>query len=808
MIYIYLVLAAAFPVAVTVVLYLLDKKTAFKKLKNGTKQILYGLIFGISSIIASESGVPVEGGAIINVRDSSPLCAALIFGTPAGIVAGLLGGTERWLAVYWGAGTYTRLACSLSTCFAGLFGAVLRKWMFDDKKPAWYYGFAAGFIMEVFHMLMLFFTNMRDIYQAFSFVKLCSAPMILTNSLSVMLAVLAVSLLGKEKLHFDKGQRQLTHIFSGWLSLVVLAAFCFTGVFTYFLQTSFSASGNKSLLNLNIEDVKADIEDASDKNLLRITRGIAKALDKAEAIDTALLNEIISRPENDVSEINVIDENGIIAITTNPAFLNFDMASGKQSEDFLKLLDGENEFVQKYRKISKDNSTFMKYAGVTLEKGGFVQVGYNAERFRRDIDSQAAGAAHNRHVGKNGYILIVGDDHKILSDSHGFEGKDLSASGIDIDNISENTRYKADIFDVLSYYMYTTAEGYCIIAAEPVSEVLFSRDLSVYVTIFMEILIFAVLFILVYLLIKRLVIKNIHEINHALREITGGNLDVYVDVRTNEEFASLSEDINTTVLTLKGYIAEAAARIDRELEVAKVIQSSTLPGVFPPYPDRTDFDIFAAMDTAKEVGGDFYDFYFPDDNRLAFLIADVSGKGITAAMFMMKAKTLIKSYAEKERGAKDILTKANDALCEGNDAEMFVTCWLGILDFTKNTVTYANAGHNPPLLKRTDGEFEYFKSRPGFVLGGMEGIRYHEGEMPFSPGDKIFLYTDGVTEAVDAGGGLYGDNRLLNTINSVRRETPEEICRRVKADVDGFTGDAPQFDDITMLCLEYKGEKK
>lgn len=338
-------------------------------------------------------------------------------------------------------------------------------------------------------------------------------------------------------------------------------------------------------------------------------------------------------------------------------------------------------------------------------------------------------------------------------------------------------------------------------AVTPARDVVFSRDLSVFLTIFMEILVFAALFVLVYLLIKKLVVENIHEINHSLREITGGNLNVSVNVRTNEEFVSLSDDINSTVLTLKGYIAQAAARLDKELEVAKVIQSSTLPSVFPPYPQRTDFDIFAQMDTAREVGGDFYDFYLLDDDRLAFLIADVSGKGITAAMFMMKAKTLIKSYAEKENDVAAILTHANQALCEGNDAEMFVTCWMGILRFSTHTVSFANAGHNPPLIRRRGGQFEYFKSRPGFVLGGMEGIRYRSGELALKPGDEIFLYTDGVTEANDRENTLYGEDRLLAALNALEDADAQTVCRRVKADVDAFVGDADQFDDITMLSL-------
>ncbi|MBP7175551.1 MAG: SpoIIE family protein phosphatase [Thermoclostridium sp.] len=802
MTYIKLALVAVGPVFASVILYSLNKRTALGRLGKWPKQIIYGLVFGVLAILGTEFGVPITG-AVINARDAAPLCAGLIFGAPAGIIAGVIGAVERWFAVLWGAGATTRLACSLATIIAGLIGAALRKWMFDNKKPAWFYGFAIGLVMEVLHMLMIFFTNMNNVQMAFTFVNICSVPMILTNSFSVMFALLAVSLLGKEKLHLDKEHKKLSQSFSRWLFLVVLVAFLITSVLTYILQTSFSNRNSEALLRLNIADVKADIEDASNANLLRLTRGVAKDIDEAAAISDELLTKISGQPGNDFSEINVIDTSGVIAHSTNPVFIGFDMSSGEQAAEFLVLLNGTDELVQSYQPITKDG-TYMKYAGVTLANGGFVQVGYNAERFRQDIDGQVTGATRNRHVGENGFIIIAGDNWNIVSDPNDNEGQNLDKTGIwiDLQTMPENARFECSVYGEACYCMYALTEGYYIIAVAPVSEVLFSRNLSVYLTIFMEILIFAALFAIVYFLIKKLVVTNIHKINHTLSEITGGNLNISVDVRTNEEFASLSDDINSTVVTLKGYIAEAAARIDKELEVAKLIQSGALPSVFPPYPDRTDFDIFATMDTAKEVGGDFYDFYLLDANRLAFLVADVSGKGITAAMFMMKAKTLIKSYADNHSDVAEILTMANEALCEGNDAEMFVTCWMGILNFCTNTITFANAGHNAPLLRRRNGTFDYFRSRPGFVLGGMEGIHYRCGELAFNPGDEIYLYTDGVTEATDAHNELYGDDRLHHILNTLGAVSADEICHTVKADVDRFVGEAPQFDDITMLHLK------
>ncbi|MCD8021293.1 MAG: SpoIIE family protein phosphatase [Clostridiales bacterium] len=355
--------------------------------------------------------------------------------------------------------------------------------------------------------------------------------------------------------------------------------------------------------------------------------------------------------------------------------------------------------------------------------------------------------------------------------------------------------------------MYEYTEGYYIISVLPTSEAFSSRNIAIVTTVSMEIVVFACEFLLICFLMWHLVVKNIYKINSSLSEITDGNLDVTVNVCTNQEFTSLSHDINATVDTLKRYIAETAARIDQELAYAKEIQHSSLPGIFPPYSDCIQFDLFASMHTAKEVGGDFYDFYFAGEDRLAFLVADVSGKGIPAAMFMMRAKTLIKGLAESGMEVNDVFTEANTRLCENNEANMFVTAWLGVLDLKTGLVEYVNAGHNPPLVKLVSkgDTFTYLKSRPGFVLAGMEGIHYRKNKLQLSPGDVIFLYTDGVTEATDAQMQLYGENRLLDILNKTDR-TPEEMCAAVKADVDLFVGDAPQFDDITMLALKYKGD--
>ena len=600
---------------------------------------------------------------------------------------------------------------------------------------------------------------------------------------------------------------KLSQSFQRWLIVLVAIAFLATTAFLWLIQTRLSENNAISLLVLNLSDVRNDINDASDENLLKLTRSVAADLNTME-VNNYVLHSRLSK--YDVTEINVIDAEGIIIATTHPAFLGYDMASGAQSGEFMVLLSGEREYVQSYQPTSDDPTISRKYAGVALEQGGFVQVGYGAERFQRDIDEFVMGVTRNRHVGEGGCIIIVDEDGNIVSDRFGNEGRMLEVTGLQIDAASmpENEVFIANVYGQSSYCMHQMTEGYRIVAVMPRSEAALSRNVSVGVTTAMQIVVFAALFIMIFVLVNRLVVKNIYQINDSLSAITEGKLDTVVDVRSHVEFDDLSNDINSTVDTLKRYIADAAARIDAELAFAKAIQHSALPSVFPPYPGRKEIDIHAAMFTAKEVGGDFYDFYFVDDDTLAFLIADVSGKGIPAAMFMMQSKTLLKSCAESGMSIEQVFTTANEKLCEGNEAGMFVTAWMGLLNVKTGLVTFANAGHNPPLLRQNGEEFIYHKTRAGFVLAGMEGIRYRKFELQLQPGDTIYLYTDGVNEATNTQQLLYGEERLQTLLNRHKSHSARNICEIVKADVDAFAGEAEQFDDITMLCLTWYGPQE
>ena len=285
-----------------------------------------------------------------------------------------------------------------------------------------------------------------------------------------------------------------------------------------------------------------------------------------------------------------------------------------------------------------------------------------------------------------------------------------------------------------------------------------------------------------------------------------------LNIRTGDEIENLSlvmadmeRDISEFEETQAQSVAERE-RISTELTLATRIQADMLPSTFPAFPERTDLDIYASMTPAKEFGGDFYDFFLLDDNHLGLVMADVSGKGVPASLFMMISKILVQIYTMTGRSPREVLEVVNTQICRNNREDMFVTVWLGILDLTNGKLTASNAGHEYPILKSPNGRFELIKDKHSFVIGSLEGMHYKEYEMRLEPGSKLFLYTDGVPEATDAGNRLFGVERMLQALNEAATEGPQKVLESVHKAVNLFVGSAPQFDDLTMLCVEYLGQ--
>ena len=323
--------------------------------------------------------------------------------------------------------------------------------------------------------------------------------------------------------------------------------------------------------------------------------------------------------------------------------------------------------------------------------------------------------------------------------------------------------------------------------------------------------------VIFYLLIRKRLVKPIYKLNTATKKIVS-NLDsgeeFTIDIRTRDELEELARSFSAMTCDLREYIRRLSTmtaekeRIGAELDVASQIQADMLPRIFPAFPNRSEFDIYATMTPAKEVGGDFYDFFLVDEDHIALVMADVSGKGVPAALFMVIAKTLIKNHALLGESPAEILKHVNEQLCEGNETNLFVTVWIAIIDLRTGSGIAANAGHEHPALRRADGQFELVVYPHSPIVAVIEGMTFAEHSFRLNPGDSLFVYTDGVTEARNENARLFGTARMLTALNVDPSASPERLLQNVRRGIDEFVGNADRSDDITMMCFSYSGGKK
>ena len=654
--------------------------TRDKKITNPWK-VLIGLVFGLSSVLSTHYGISYEG-MIINVRDLGPLSAGLFFSPVSGIIAGLIGGIERYIAgTYFGVGSYTRVACSVATSVAGFVAMGMNACVFKGKKPSPVYAFFMGAFMEVFHMYVVFITHRDDLRSAFMVVKICSVPMIMFTGIGLALSSYLLQVLsGEWRNPFAKKKSEEVPVstrFQKWLFAVTFLVLVAGFFFSYYLQTGSEYQDSIHTIEESATHIKQRILDGN--------------------------NNI--EPEADVSFDHMILADGYINNGTHKG-----MTVGVDEANSLKSLEGK-----------------------TVKR---------------------------TYLGKKSLLRV---------------------EAIDLEHI--------------------------LVVSMTNEQVYWYRDAQAYETGLSSILLFTVTYVLIAYLVNRIVVNNIQKINGSLSKITNGNLDEVVDVRSSSEFAELSDDINETVMALKGYISAAEKKMEQELTLARIIQDSSLPKSFN-VPDRDEIEIYATMKPAKEVGGDFYDFFHVDVNRMAFVIADVSGKGIPAALVMMRSKTAIRTVAQEGGTPADIIEKTNEALCEGNDAEMFVTAWIGILDLPTGLLTCANAGHEYPAIKRAGGEYELYKDKHSLALAAMDGLKAKQYDIELEPGDKVFVYSDGIPEAINENVEQYGTERMIEALNLVKNETMRDTLPAITESVNIFKGKADQFDDMTMLGFEFRHYSK
>lgn len=791
--YLELALAALLPVILSALFAWLLKKTRFAAWRYWVQQVVIGLAFSGLAILATEFGIHIEG-ASINVRDAAPLAAGLLFGGPAGIIAGVIGGVERWFAAFWGAGMYTRLACSLAAVVAGALGAVLHRSAFRGKRPAWWYMLAIGVGAEALHMLLIIWTHMSDLENAFSVALICSVPMITANGLSLMFSAMAASYIENGRIAKDDDFRTSLQVkLHRGLFWSILAAFIASAAFSVVVEGQLAVEESAQQLDSSLDKVAGQLAQELNSGLEEYTEWIAGFLDAG--LDGLAALEAGS---SDFPWIYVTDMQGTILSTNVPDAADRNINEyGRAAE----LLAAAGPYTSPYQPSFFDPAEHRIYVSEELQGAKRLVAGYGAAFLSRELQRRAASGALSRNVGIDGALILLDADGRPTG-AEEISPSMLEAVRKEAPGVLGTARDSGGQTVFLMHQDIFLPYGtYIALATLPVSEAVFVSSVMSFLTILTEILIFLALFVHLSYLVRREVVSQIHAVNSSLSRITAGDLDEAVRVDSSSEFVLLSGGINATIDALKRYIEEAANRLDQELEFARTIQRAALPSVFPAFPNRKEFDIYASMEAAREVGGDFYDFYLLGDSTLILVIADVSGKGIPAAMFMMQAKTMLNNFTQSGTDVEETFMKTNDALCANNDAEMFVTAWMGALNLETGRLRYVNAGHNPMLMAKAGSPFAYVKPPAGFVLAGIEDYPYTAHELTMEPGDILYVYTDGATEAQNVAGELYGDDRLRESADRAGSATMKEMCDSIRTDVNQFAGEAEQFDDMTMLAV-------
>ncbi len=541
--------------------------------------------------------------------------------------------------------------------------------------------------------------------------------------------------------------------------------------FVWIVQTKSAETRLDRLMESCIASAIDSVDYNVEPEALRVARILVGEWGSSDVAAKADLNAALER--YDCEEINIVGPSNIIVAAANPIYIGFDMASGPYTAEFNALNSGERSHVtQRFRKSKCGRSQskgglglWLKYVGLPFPHGGYIQVGDSYRDFRVRFRRELENLMENTNAGANGHYLLVDRENGTILSGFKPEWADrpLTDSGVDAKTFAnDETMMRMAVFGVDSYVrrvrlVFAEMDVYVVI---PVSDIMAERNISV---------IAAAIALGIVLLVGGLLFGKV--------------------LRQHER--------------IEAFHARETERIEKDMAMAKAIQTNAIPSRFPPYPNLSrKIDLYARMITAREVGGDFYDFYFVAPNKLALVIADVSGKGIPAALFMMRAKATIQSYLKAGLSIVEAIEKTNHRLATGNDANMFVTAWIGCVDLATGVMEYVNAGHNPPLFLRANGSVEYLQAKSGLPLAAMDGARYNRQTLTLDSSDGLMLYTDGVTEATNPTEALYGEKRLLKTMDALLAgHDAMALTNGVLDDVNVFADGSEQADDITILCF-------
>ena len=509
-----------------------------------------------------------------------------------------------------------------------------------------------------------------------------------------------------------------------------------------------------------------------------------------------------------LSEISIVDPDGIIVGSTEPGCIGFDIHSDKEMAEFLCLLDGNPDGLMIDGIPNPATGTLMKYYGALIpDYGGILLNGLDAHACQERKELILIDDLKILKVGGTGYYIYLDKDLKILSGPGTVQEGELFTLAYDIRKLAESGAVMNDrVYGVPSFVGVRADDQEYIVSVYPAAEAFETWNILILTLLIIYAVTFTILYILINRLLEKKVVLGVFRLNSTLGRIAEGRLDEKADFRNSLEFDRLSDGINDTVGRLKDLIREAEGRIDSELALASRIQTSYLPREFPPFTDRNEFELYASMVPARDVGGDFYDYFLIDDDHLALVIADVSGKGIPAALFMAAAinkirRSLVKYGTDVAEAVKEV----NQELFEENEEFFFVTAWIGVVTIPTGHVDYADAGHDYPAVYRRGEEFRIEEGVRGLPLAVRKNAKVKAGSFELGAEDILYLYTDGVTEATDPEGEMFRIAGMLEVLNQNREASVSDIDAAVRAAITAFAKEAPQFDDMTTLCFRYQG---
>ena len=617
---------------------------------------------------------------------------------------------------------------------------------------------------------------------------------------------------------------------------IVIVTVALLGVIFTFMTYVRSVKEFQDIVRNGVEDVCHDMEDYVNDYLDGWVTTVGSLFDDDDLSDEKDMDEDMKEfrkmlTDNHVRyEFYLIDNKGIIRAALDESFIGKDLSKEPETkwmiENHDELKNGTN--YEEVREAMATPGLQIKYTDRWLKSGqGFIRFGVPFEEYADIVRALLIGETRYRRLGESGHLMIV-DKDGVIADSYKneFTKKKLVDLWPEYDNAHrQDFTWKKIILLGRSVRATGKLVGDSLIIGYMPSQEIRSTTWNNALFEAIRVVILAVVMIAVpVLFFRRRIMRSLQSIVGSLVRITEGDLTEKVAIFDTVEMETLANGINQTVDSLKNMIEKEATRIDEELAFARRIQMSSMPKSLP---ERDQFRTHAFIRTAREVGGDFYDVFMVDEDTLVFLIADVSGKGIPAALFMMEAKTLIEEQAKQGIRPGEVFAGVNAKLCAENEAEMFITAWIGYLNIKTGLLTMANAGHNPFVYMRRDPASDcgyavgFEERRCGLVLGMLDDVVYVEEEMQLSPEDMIYLYTDGVTEAETEGGKLFGEERLLEVLTDFLKEQmpdgteragddlscPRLICERVLEKVDAYTAGDEQTDDITMVCVKYRGSQ-